>query len=226
MKKQTILKVLASLSCAATLFTAASCSCSNPNTSSSSNSEPSSANSSESSSQSSQSQSSQSQSSQEQSSSSSSEIKNFAENVAFKNQEVTYDGTAKSLTIENLPAGATVTYSTEKEFVNAGTYEVKATITCDGYNPKELTGSLTINKANYNLSSYKLSDASVTYDGTEKGITPTGTLPEGVTATIKYYSDAACTTEATPIDAGTYYALVSFTHSSSNHNTIDSIKNK
>ncbi|WP_281233076.1 T9SS type A sorting domain-containing protein [Flavobacterium gelatinilyticum] len=73
------------------------------------------------------------------------------EAVTFNNAVFTYDGTAHSAEVENLPAGATVAYSANNGAVNAGTYQITATITPAATSPNcsvlVLTADLIINKA-------------------------------------------------------------------------------
>ena len=70
--------------------------------------------------------------------------------------EVTYDKQAHTISVNNLPEGATVTWSKKDadgnynslatpSFTSAGTYEVKAEISKTGYNTVTLEGKLTIN---------------------------------------------------------------------------------
>lgn len=62
----------------------------------------------------------------------------------FEDDTVTYDGKAHSLKVEGeLPAGVTVTYSNNGK-TEAGTYEVKATLSGSNYNPLTLTATLRI----------------------------------------------------------------------------------
>ena len=48
------------------------------------------------------------------------------------------------------------------------------------YSRAEAEKEFTIGKATYDMSNVKFEDANYTYDGTEKKIEITGTLPEGV----------------------------------------------
>ncbi|MEE0867988.1 MAG: MBG domain-containing protein, partial [Clostridia bacterium] len=73
------------------------------------------------------------------------------EGLAFENATYTYDGTAKSLAVTGLPEGASVKYTSEDlsadgEAINAGTYNITATVTKDGYNTWTKTATLTIEK--------------------------------------------------------------------------------
>ncbi|MEK6451060.1 MBG domain-containing protein, partial [Myroides sp. C1519] len=101
-------------------------------------------------------------------------------NLTFDNASFTYDGTPKSLVInDNLPDGVTITYSNNKH-IDAGDYEVIAHINGgDKYNNTELKAMLTINKTK--LPIIKLDAASFVYDGTPKALIINDILPEGVT---------------------------------------------
>ena len=64
----------------------------------------------------------------------------------------------------------------------AGSYTVKATFPeTENYNAVTATADFTITKATYNMTGVKFEDASYTYDGSEKTLTISGTLPTGVT---------------------------------------------
>ena len=66
--------------------------------------------------------------------------------------------------------------------INACDYTVKATFAAtDNYNEVTATADFTITKATYNMTGVKFEDASYTYDGSEKTLTISGTLPTGVT---------------------------------------------
>ena len=63
----------------------------------------------------------------------------------------------------------------------AGSYTVKATFPeTVNYNAVTATDDFTITKATYNMTGVKFEDASYTYDGNEKTLTISGTLPTGV----------------------------------------------
>lgn len=89
--------------------------------------------------------------------------------------------------------------------VNAGSYEIKISYAgseTSFLNPAQKTVTLTINKANYDLSGIEFKDLSVVYDGSEKELTYTGTLPAGVTF-VGYTTNKGT-------NAGTYNAKASF----------------
>mgnify|MGYP002169099856 FL=1 len=60
----------------------------------------------------------------------------------------------------------------------AGSYTVKATFPeTENYNAVTAMADFTITKATYNMTGVKFEDASYTYDGSEKTLTISGTLP-------------------------------------------------
>lgn len=70
-------------------------------------------------------------------------LKEFSTAV-FDDLEVRRDGKEKSISVTGIPMGATVTYSPQKSFREAGTYEITATIEMEGYKTKTMTAKLTI----------------------------------------------------------------------------------
>ena len=74
-----------------------------------------------------------------------------------------YDGTEKSLSVENLPEGATVEYSGNSA-INVGSYDVTATVTLPGGEPMEFTAKIHITPAEYDLSGVRFPDAEFLYD--------------------------------------------------------------
>ena len=104
--------------------------------------------------------------------------------IKFEDKTVTYDGTLHSLEITGtLPTGVTVTYE-GNERTDVGTYEVTAHFKGDGlnYNPiPDMTATLTIEKARYDMSKVRFIGKSFVYDGNEHRLEVTGELPKGVT---------------------------------------------
>ncbi|WP_370539755.1 MBG domain-containing protein [Algoriphagus sp. Y33] len=97
--------------------------------------------------------------------------------VTFENGSFIYDGTAKSLAIAGvLPAGTSVSYDNNTR-TNVGTQEVIATITGPGFTTLVLTAQLTVTPAT--VTGITFEDGSFVYDGTEKLLAITGTLPSG-----------------------------------------------
>ena len=97
--------------------------------------------------------------------------------------------------------------------VNAGNGAVITfTATADGNYKGELSFNFTIEKAAYDMSGVSFTDVSYTYDGSEKTLTVTGMLPDGVT--VEY-------TANTLTDAGSVEVTASFTGDTKNYNEID-----
>ena len=106
----------------------------------------------------------------------------FPENNVFA-----YDGKEHSVELEGeIPANATVSYIGGNKFVNAGTYDVTAVVTCNGYVTERITTHVTIERAKYNMENVKLEPKEVVYDGNEHSIEISGELPEGVLAPTYY----------------------------------------
>ena len=107
--------------------------------------------------------------------------------ITFEGGSFTYDGQAHSLAISgDLPTGVTVTYE-GNEKVNAGTYTVTAKFAGDpNYNDiPDMTATLTIAKAAYDMSGIIFENDSVTYDGQAHSLAISGDLPTGVTVTYE-----------------------------------------
>lgn len=73
------------------------------------------------------------------------ELKTF-EYATFKSQTYMYDGLEKSIEVDGIPSGTTVTYDPINKQTEVGVYEITATIKKDGYESKTLTATLTIVK--------------------------------------------------------------------------------
>lgn len=113
--------------------------------------------------------------------------------VTFEDKTVIYDGAEHEITVSGtLPEGVNVSY-TDNKGTNAGTYNAKAILSGEGYNPLTLTATLTINKAE--ITGITFEGDTVTYDGVEHEINIDGTLPTGVN--VSYANNKAT-------NAGTY----------------------
>ena len=130
--------------------------------------------------------------------------------LTFEDITTTYDGTAKTLAVAGLPTGAQVSYDKATSYTNAGEYTVKATVTLANYNPVELTATLTINKATYDMSAVVFADKTVTYNGESHSIEATN-LPNGVTAQY---------TGNNQVNANEYTITATFTGDSQNYEPI------
>ena len=118
--------------------------------------------------------------------------------VTFGDVTVNYDGKEHAVEISGtLPEGATVTYTNNKG-TEEGVYKATAKIECEGYETLTLTATLTIigkDPSLPDIEGVELKDASFVYDGTEKSLAVTGTLPQG--ATVVYEGNGRT-------DAGVY----------------------
>lgn len=104
--------------------------------------------------------------------------------VTFVDVVTTYDGTNKTIAVKNLPSGAKVVYNKANTYVNAGKYVVTATITKENYEELQLTATLTINKAVYDMSGVVFASKTVNYDGASHSIFASN-LPKGVSVTYE-----------------------------------------
>lgn len=94
--------------------------------------------------------------------------------LSLNDKEFDYDGTEKSIAVTGtLPTGAKVEYTNEKA-TNAGTYNVSAKITADGYNDKVLNATMTIKPRALTVTG--LSAENKTYDGTDNAAIKGGEL--------------------------------------------------
>ena len=130
--------------------------------------------------------------------------------LTFADKTVTYNGSAQSIEVTNLPQGATVTYSPTSTFTNAGVYTVTATVSAPNFDTVTLSATLTINKASYDMSQVVFADKSVAYDGNAHSLEATN-LPDGVTVTYIGNNQT---------NVGTYTVLAVFSGDSVNYNPI------
>ena len=134
--------------------------------------------------------------------------------VEFEDKTVVYNGEVQRIEISgSLPQGVTVSYD-NNENINVGTYEVVAKFTGDSNNYEtiaDMTATLTINKATYDMSSVKFVDKTVVYNGEVQRIEISGSLPQGVTVTYENNDKT---------DVGTYEVVAKFTGDSNNYETI------
>ena len=139
------------------------------------------------------------------------------EDVYLEDMNVYYTGQYYEVNVSgNLPKDAVVIYPNGNKFKNAGTYEIEALIYEDGFDVKHLTSTLVINKATYDLSGIKFTDASFVYDGKTKTIMIDGDLPVGVSVNYEY-SDLAK-------DVGSYEVTAKFNGDFDNYEVIPDLK--
>jgi len=96
----------------------------------------------------------------------------------------TYDGTEKSLAVLGVPEGATVTYTSDDfdadgKAIDAGIYNITATVKKDGYNDWSKEAKLTIKPKTVSVTGLVAVDK--TYDGTNK-VALTGGIVSGIVA--------------------------------------------
>ncbi len=137
--------------------------------------------------------------------------------ITFDDNSFEYDGTEKSLLISGtLPDGTSVTYTIDGAAGNGatdvGVYSLVATI--DGgtnYNGLTLNAELAISKAT--ITGITFTDGSFVYDGTERSLSVSGTLPDGTSVT--YTIDGAAGNGATDVGV---YSLVATIDGGTNYN--------
>lgn len=135
-----------------------------------------------------------------------------------------YDGLPHKVELNyELPEGATIEYLYGNSFINAGTYEVKAVISKNGYNPKVLSTTLTIQKADYDSSSIEFNNLTVIYDGKSKMIEATN-IPNGVNVKYDiYYLDSNIGIKEAK-EAGSYKIVAKFESLDSNYKKIENME--
>lgn len=116
--------------------------------------------------------------------------------ITFEDETFTYDGSKHSLEIKgDLPNGVSV-YYTNNNKTNAGTYEVVAKLSGDGYEPLELKAKLIINPAPLSKPGY-FYDKYYIYDGQNHSITVSNP-PSSATVTYKCLNASGTNTFKNP----------------------------
>ncbi|MCH7410708.1 Ig-like domain-containing protein [Belliella sp. DSM 111904] len=130
--------------------------------------------------------------------------------ITFENQSFVFDGTEKSIEITGtLPVGTSVAYDNNTR-TDVGTQEATATISGSNYTTLVLTANLTITPAT--ITGITFEDGSFVFDGTEKSIEITGTLPVGTS--VAYDNNTRTdvgTQEATATISGSNYTTLVLT---------------
>ena len=130
----------------------------------------------------------------------------------------TYDGKAHTVEVDgNIPATAVITYPSGNSFVNAGTYDVTAIVSCEGYVTERLTTTVTIKRATYDMSGVRFEGKEVVYDGGVHALAITGKLPAGVSSPTYTIGDKV-TSSAT--DVGEYTVKATFSNHDPNYEAI------
>jgi len=132
----------------------------------------------------------------------------------FMDQFEVYDGTNKTIEVNNLLSGTTVTYNVDNSERNAGEYTVEATVSKDGYEDMVLVATLTIGKASYDMSDVVFEDGSFDFDGDTNDLFISGDLPSGVSVTYENNGQ---------VEVGTYVVLAHFTSEDPNYLPIPSL---
>ena len=131
--------------------------------------------------------------------------------IKFEDKTVVYNGAAQSIVVSGtLPAGVTAMYSGEG--TNVGEYTVTATFTGDAVNYNaiaDMTATLTIGKATYDMSGITFADKTVVENGEAQSIEIEGTLPAGVSVTYEGNGQTA---------AGVYTVTAKFASENENYN--------
>jgi hypothetical protein len=88
-------------------------------------------------------------------------------NISFpENNVFTYDGTEHVVeVVGDIPANAIVTYLGSNSFINAGTYDLSAVISCEGYVTAKLSTTVKIERARYDMSGVQFEAKEFVYDG-------------------------------------------------------------
>lgn len=142
----------------------------------------------------------------------------FGELTFPENNVFTYNGEAHTVEVDGeIPANAVVTYIGGNSFVNAGTYDVTAVVSCEGYVTQKLTTTVKIERAKYDMSGLKFEGKEVVYDGTSHSVAISGKLPDGVSSPI-YTINGKAGSSAT--DAGEYTVKATFANSDPNYEAI------
>ena len=158
--------------------------------------------------------------------------------IKFEDSTVAYDGETKSITATGVPSGVSVVYDIYNDdgsarinnAVNAGTYKVVAKFTSGDNNHKQIEdmeATLTIEKAEYDMSNVTLADVTKTYDGQsyDAKLATGSQLPEGVTVSFEYYNSEGVKV-ATNENSGEYKIVAKFKGNTTNYKDIPDMEAK
>ncbi len=144
-------------------------------------------------------------------------IEAAVQNVTYNGYAGVYDGNDHGITVN--PGGGVVTYGetegvydlTESPiYADAGTYTVYFKVVRESFLDYYNFATVSITKANYDMSGIIWSADNFVYDGTLRSVTITGGLPAGVSA--KAYTGNAATV------VGNYQANATFNYDETNYN--------
>ena len=133
--------------------------------------------------------------------------------LTFDDASFVYDGAPKSIYVKgNIPEGVTVEYVNNGK-VNADTYTVAAKFSVNNNYEEvaDMTATMIINKATYDMSKVVFDDASFVYDGEEHSIF-VDNLPKGIG--VEYRNNGH-------VDFGVYEVQASFIVDETNYYKID-----
>ena len=94
--------------------------------------------------------------------------------------------------------------------VAVGEYDIGVTVTADNYKFEYIYGTLTVTKADFDLSGIELKNAGYVYDGKPHAAEISGTLPEGVSVTYEYHLNGE-KIDGIPTEKGLYTVYAKFT---------------
>lgn len=138
------------------------------------------------------------------------------EGIVFEDAEFVYDGKPKTIKPSNFPMTASISYSENAVQTDVGAYQIWATVSAPGYNPKTVSATLTIKKAVYDMSGVSFTNKTVAYNGEVQSIEIKGKLPEGVT--VSYIGSGT--------DIGVYDITASFKGDERNYEPIPNMTAK
>lgn len=142
----------------------------------------------------------------------------FNDVYALEGYTCVYDGQQHRVTLnEELPEGASVEYVYGNTFTNAGTYNVVAVISKEGYVSKTLSAQLVIEKADYDLTELSFVGQTFVYDGNVKAL-EVANAPQGVSVRYNVYSGNIPVSNA--VNAGEYRVVAHFDNHNPNYNDI------
>ena len=107
--------------------------------------------------------------------------------------------------------------------MNAGTYDVTAVVSCEGYVTQTLSTTVKIKQAKYDMSGVKFEGKEVVYDGASHSVAISGKLPDGVSSPI-YTINGKDGSSAT--DAGEYTVKATFANLDPNYEAIPEMEAK
>ena len=139
-------------------------------------------------------------------------------NLTLNDKVATYTGEPITLEVEGVIfADVTVRYKDGNSFTNVGEYDVTAVCYGDDYETVELSATLTIKKATYDMSKVTFSSKEYTYDKNPKSIEISGELPSDVKVEYKIGNK----TGNSETNAGTYVVTAIFTSTNANYEQIE-----